>query len=229
MTEDLVDNRLTLRPVIGVYASAVDDNDLHGPAGVRASNITCAPHPAEGTPTNGEWSIGEATLRLRRGEGDLGPASGVEGTFEEEEVAVGRHRIMVSSRALHAAVRGRTAWGDSGDRGAGQLVVWRWDHAHIDQVRVQRDRRWLTAVDAGLVVEGAGIGARFVHQVVGPGVMAVRATDQLARAACVDGSDLLGFARTLASAVELATGRQAEHDTRSGRRGVTDVFRFASA
>ncbi len=224
----LSDNRLTLVPAVGLYASTVDDSWMVGKVGVAASNITCAPLVGDGQRSLGEWRASDTELHVVCDRDDRGPRSGVESEYGLVCVAVGRHRMLLTETALLGAVEGRTAWGASGGKKAGCLLVWKWDLADIDQIEVHRLKKALKLWDVGLIITCADPEAGLYYSAMGDGAAPFGAVDKTAKAASVEGSALLGFAGAIAAAAT-AGGRRVERTQRQDRKGLVSVFRFSPA
>ena len=229
MVSGLSDNRLTMVPAVGLYAATANESRMLGKVGVMASNITRAPLVRAGERPLGEWRASDTELHAVCDHDDRGPRSGVESDYESTCVAVGRHRMLLTETALLGAVEGRTVWGDSGRKKAGRLLVWKWDLADIDEIRVHRLKKAFKLWDVGLTISCAGPEARLSYSALGDGAAPFGAIDKTAKAASVDGSDLLGFANAVAAAATADGGREVERTERQDGTDYLYVFRFSPA
>lgn len=222
------DNRLTMVPAIGLYAATANESRMVGKVGVTASNITCAPLVGPGDRSLGEWSATDSELHAVSDQADRGPRSGVESEYESACLAVGRHRMLLTETALLGAVEGRTAWGDSGGKKAGRLLVWKWDLADIHEIRVWRLKKAFKLWDVRLTISCSDPEARLDYSGLGDAAAPFRAIDKTAKAASVDGSELLGLANSVAAAATAGGGR-VERTERQDGKDYLYVFRFSPA
>lgn len=223
------DNRLTLVPAIGLYAATENESRMVGPVGVTASNITCAPLVGDGERSLGEWRASDTELHVVCDRDDRGPLSGVESAYESTCVAVGRHRMLLTETALLGAVEGRTVWGDSGGRKAGFLLVWKWDLADIDEIEVYRLKKAFKLWDVGLTISCASPEACLSYSALGDAAAPFGAIDKTVKAASVEGSDLRGFANSIARAATGGGGRKVERTEDEDGKDYRYVFRFSPA
>lgn len=224
-TTSLASNRLSIVPSIGVYSGSGDHYELRGRAGVTVSTITCFPEETDTEPSLGAWYTTNTTLVVTMGPDDCGPRSGAAGPFESTKVAVGKHRMMVSDTALLAGVDGHTSWGRSGEK-RDCMLVWRWDYADIDQIYVGRIRKLFMMFDAELILTCRNPDALLHFSAYGSDGGVSGAHGDTAKAAKRDGSNLLGFAHTLAGAVAAHRGCAVSHRSHGSSKEPEDTFTF---
>lgn len=224
--EDLVSNRLTVVPALGIYSAAKNSSGLRGRIGVTASNITCGPEATDTEPSSGVWVATRTSLEGLMNSSESGPRSGQESEYKEQLLAYGKHRMMVSTDALIGVVNGSTAWGESNGN-SGRLLVWKWSFDDIDEVMVGRMRKMMKMWDGELTVTSKDPKAFLHYSGYGTDPGTFYADGSLAKAAKKDGSHLLGFAQTLTAAVARHRGMQVNHTSDGGPKEPVDVFTFS--
>lgn len=224
--EDLVGNRLTVVPAVAVYSTKKGSSSYRGRIGVSASNITCSPKETETEPSLGTWSATGTRLEVLIDASDYGPRSGRASEYKDKLVGLGRQKMMVSKEALLGVVEGKSAWGDSGEK-AGRLLVWKWSFDDIDEIDVGRIKKMFKMWDAELMIKSRDPKATLHYSGYGEEAHVFGAYDSPAKAAKEDGSNLLGFARTLSRAVAEHRGCEVRHSTDGDRKEPGDVFTFS--
>lgn len=224
--DDLVGNRLTVVPGIAVYSTKPGSSSYRGRIGVSASNITCTPKETETEPSFGTWSATGTRLEVLIGAKDYGPRSGLDSEYKDKLVGVGRQKMMVSREALLGVVEGKSAWGDSGEK-AGRLLVWKWSFEDIDEIYVGRIKKMFKMWDAELMIKSHDPKATLHYSGYGEEAHVFGAYDAPAKAAKQDGSNLMGFARTLSRAVAQHRGCEVIHKSDGDPKEPGDVFTFS--
>ncbi len=225
--DDIVGNRMTVVPAIAVYKAKTRKVGIRGRLGVTASSITGAPEQTETEPSLGIWTVTGARLEAMLGASDLGPRSGRPLDYERKTVGVGDHRLMVSTQALIGVMRGRSAWGESGEK-AGRVLVWKWSYDDIDEIRVGRVKKMFKLWDVVLQITCRDPEASLGYSGYGNDPDIFTSYESVAKAAKVDGSHLLGFATTLSTAIARHRGCEVVRSSDDDPKEPFDTFSFAA-